>query len=247
MKKLFLLSIALITSFGLMSQNVIFEDNFESYEDGFSLHGDVYKVWEGTATVVNATDAYEGSKYAASDATKNNWQIRRAVTLEEGKTYTLQIATKSQDAGKHFVNILPSDTYGTSKVECTNADWVLHTTTFTVVAGKTDITITVSSYPKKVISVDAIKLTEGVVTELSSKKQQAVTVSQSTDGNVTVTSPSEIKVVNVYSLSGKMVQKNNNIKKNHTSLTINNLQEGIYILSVIDASGIKTSKKIMKY
>ena len=251
MKKLFLLSIAFIASFSLMSQNVIFEDNFESYAGDSSLHGDVYKVWEGTALVVDTTGtgttAYDGSKYATSDISKNNWMLRKAVTLEAGKTYTLSVATRNLEGKKHVVQVIPGDTYSDANVECFNTDWELHTTQFTVVAGKEEVIIAVYRWPKTAVHVDAIKLIEGVATELSSKKQETLTVSQMIDGNISIFSPSEIKDINVYSLSGKLVHTSRNLNTKRTDLAIDNLSEGIYILSLVDANGIKSTKKIMKY
>ncbi len=251
MKKVILLSIALIASFSLMSQTVIFEDNFEAYAADSNLVGAGYKVWEGTALVVDsAAAAYEGSKYAVSDVSKNDFQLRRTVALEAGKTYTLTIATKSQDGAKHFVNILPGgDVYGDAKIECTNADWQLHTTTFTVVEGKENVTIAIYRWPKKVVCVDAIKLIEGTAAGIFSHKSEAsdLVVHYMQDETINVISTKEIKDLKVYSLNGKLVNSSSNINNTQANVSVSALPKGIYVVSATNADGLKLSEKFIKY
>jgi hypothetical protein len=242
---LFLMCAAVVNA-----QNIVFQEDFESYENEFSLHGDVYKVWEGTASVVDVTGtentAYQGVKYATSDASKVNWQFRKPITLEVGKTYTLKIATKAQDGTKHFVQIHPKTAYELSWIETYNADWQLHTTSFTVTAGNENVIIAVYRYAKIVVGVDAISLTEGGASNISSTKKEALTVNQTLDGNLNIYCPEVIKNLNIYNLSGRLVHSSRDVNNSRFTLSTNDLTQGVYILSVVDNSGNKIAKKVIK-
>ena len=160
MKKNLLLTIAMLTGFTFLSaQTVVFSDDFESYDEGTSLTSAGYDVWEGTASVVLG-DAYEGNKFGQSDVSKINFAIRKSLTLEAGKTYTIEIATKIQDGVKHILQVHPKAAYEAAWVECFNADWVNQTTQFTVTAGNEEVVVALYRYGLKQMSFDNIVIKE---------------------------------------------------------------------------------------
>jgi hypothetical protein len=137
----------------------VFKDNFESYDVGTNLTSAGYVVWEGTATVATG-GAFEGNNFGTSDAGKVNFAFRKTLTLEAGKTYTLEAATKIQDGVKHFVQVHPKAAYESAWVECLNANWENHTTEFTVSEGNTEVTIALYRWATKTMSFDNIILKE---------------------------------------------------------------------------------------
>jgi hypothetical protein len=137
----------------------VFRDNFESYDVGSSLSSAGYIIWEGTATV-GTGDAFEGDKFGQSDVSKNNFAIRRPVTLEAGKTYTIEVATRMQDGAKHVLQVHPKAAYEAAWVECLNANWENHTTQITVTEGNEEVIIALYRWPLKQMSFDNIVIKE---------------------------------------------------------------------------------------
>jgi hypothetical protein len=139
--------------------NIIFQDDFESYSEGTSLTSAGYVVWEGTATVA-VGDAYQGNKFGQSDVSKNNFAIRRPVTLEAGKTYTIEVATKIEDGVKHVLQVHPKAEYEAAWVECFNSVWENHSTQITVTEGNTDVIVALYRWPLKRMSFDNLIIKE---------------------------------------------------------------------------------------
>jgi len=137
----------------------VFRDNFESYEVGANLSGAGYIVWEGTASV-GTGDAYEGEKFGQSDVSKNNFAVRKPVSLEAGKTYTIEVATKIQDGVKHVFQVHPKAAYEDAWVECFNAEWENHTTQITVTEGNEEVIVALYRWPLKQMSFDNIVIKE---------------------------------------------------------------------------------------
>ncbi len=140
---------------------IIFQDNFESYAEGASLASAGYIIWEGSATVATG-NAFEGSKFGMSDMSKINFAFRRPITLEAGKTYSIEVATKIEDGVKHFLQVHPRATYEYAWVECLNSDWVKHSTQITVTPGNEEVTVALYRYALKRLSFDDIVIKEVV-------------------------------------------------------------------------------------
>ncbi|HKK09504.1 MAG TPA: hypothetical protein VJ939_01650, partial [Bacteroidales bacterium] len=138
---------------------IVFQDNFEEYSSGTNLSGQGYKVWEGSATVVSG-DAFEGQQFGQSDAGKNNFAFRRPITLEAGKKYSIEIATKMQDGAKHTLQVHPRAEYEYAWVDCLNSEWQNNTTEVTITEGNEDVTIALYRWPKKQMSFDNIVIKE---------------------------------------------------------------------------------------
>jgi len=139
--------------------SLVFSDDFEGYDDNTGLTSIGYTVWEGSAKVLSG-EAYKGEKFAQSDASKVNFDVRRTFNLTVGKTYKLEVATKIEDGVKHRVRIYPKEAYESAWVECLNAEWGNHVTQFTVTEGNDEVTISLYRYAKKVLSFDNISLKE---------------------------------------------------------------------------------------
>lgn len=136
-----------------------FQDDFESYAAGANLGRFGYLVWEGVARVISG-DAYEGNKFGQSNAADLNFAIRKTFTLEAGKTYRLEVATKNEDGLKHVIQVHPKTAYEAAWKDCFNADWENHVTQFTVTTGNEEVTIALYRWQKKLLSFDHIRLTE---------------------------------------------------------------------------------------
>jgi len=138
---------------------IVFQDNFEDYSSGTDLGEQGYIIWEGSASVVSG-DAFEGQQFGQSDASKNNFAIRLPFTLEAGKTYSIEVATKMQDGAKHILQAHPRDEYEYAWVDCFNSEWQINSTEITVTEGNEEVVIALYRWPKKVLAFDQIIVKE---------------------------------------------------------------------------------------
>lgn len=216
---------------------VVFEDYFEKYTDGQNL-GSFYTVWEGAATAVDGNvttswgTAFEGDKYGKSDNAKNNFYLRKTFELEAGKTYVWELATKMTDGAKHVMSVLPGDVY--PALDFTNRDWQKHTIEFTVVEGKTSVTLSLYRWPTKNLYFDSFVLKE--------KDTSTATSDEFSFGNnelVVYPNPvhdvlnilhnrenSEVREKAVFNLHGKLIM----VFQEANPLNVSSLSPGIYFL-----------------
>jgi len=244
------LFIGLLVTFSLSSlaQTMIFEDNFESYDDGFNLAGADYVVWEGSATVSDITidggTAYEGNKFGKSDIGKNNFAFRKTFTLTAGKTYTWEIATKIQDGVKYFLQVNPTDTY--QKVELLNADWEKHTLQFTVQSGFEEVTLAVYRLSKKMVSFDDFKLYESTPTTIDEQKKVSVSVYPNpTDGLIKVEGVQSMSGLLVYNSLGQLI-KEISVDGSNVDVDLSAYANGLYFVTVHFVDGSKEITKVYK-
>ena len=139
--------------------SIIFQDDFEQYAEGADLTGEGYIVWEGSATV-GSSGAFEGARFGHSDISKNNFAIRRPITLEAGKTYSFEVTTKMQDGAGYTIQVHPKAAYEAAWVSASNAEWETHTTQFTVTEGNENVVIALYRWPKKQLAFDNIVVKE---------------------------------------------------------------------------------------
>lgn len=144
-------------------KSIVFEDYFETYTNGQDLSS-FYTVWAGPANAVDGTQtstwgtADEGNGFGKSNDTKEAFYLRKAFTLEAGKAYIWELATKMTDGEKHSLNVLPGDIY--PKKECYNSTWEKHSIEFTVQADNTSVTLALYRWPKKNLYFDNFVLKE---------------------------------------------------------------------------------------
>ena len=139
----------------VMDPAIVFQDDFEDYSEGANLSGEGYVVWEGTATVGSA-GAFEGARFGQSDISKNNFAIRRTITLEAGKTYSFEVTTKIQDGVAYTIQVHPKAAYEYAWKNAANAGWETHTTQFTVTEGNEEVVIALYRWAKKQLAFDKI-------------------------------------------------------------------------------------------
>ncbi len=246
MKKNLLLIIVLALAFnGLKAQKVVFKDDFEGYTEGFSLSDTSYVIWEGGATVVVGA-ANSGTKYAKCVPSANNFYLRKTLTLEVGKTYFFEVMTKSPDAKNHrAVAKLGSRTIQGDLLNKT--EWTKTTINFTVSAGETEAIFWVYSFPVSEVHVDDFKIAEEGATKVSALKKSDITVlPTSSNGMFRISGSEAISECTVYNLNGQMIKKYANVNSTEAKINLTDSPNGLYILHVKDAKGIKEVKKIFR-
>ena len=140
------------------AQIVVFEDDFEDHETGISVTDLGWVTWEGGA-VIEEGDAYSGSKFVLCQPSNNNFYLRRPITLEAGKTYKYEVATKSPNGFNHRTQVIVGGTTIQGDLE-DNDTWVVKEIEFTVGEGEEDVVLTVYSWPIQDVHVDDVKLIE---------------------------------------------------------------------------------------
>jgi hypothetical protein len=253
MKNFLLFVFTMFFSISAMNaQTVVFEDGFESYEDGYNLTGAGYSVWEGTAKVTDVTaegvtaTANSGDKFGKSDASKNNFAFRKAFTLEAGKTYTWEVATKIQDGVKHTLQVNPTSTY--QKVDVTNDDWQKHSIQFTVQEGFEEVTLAVYRWAKKVVSFDDFKLIDnsGTSTQISEVPEFSVSMFPNpTNGELHIQHNTMILSLNVYDITGKLIDVQNSIDQKHYTMDMTAYKKGIYFVTLYDVEEKSHTQKVV--
>lgn len=186
-KVLLILTTLLIGYFTTNAQQytTIFEDDFESYDEGTNLTNEGYIVWAGTASVATIGGAFEGDKYGKSDVSKNEFYFRKEFTLEAGKTYRWEITTKIQDGAKHVLSVVPANVYVNAKTDVLNAsDWVTTTIDFTVVEGSENVTLALYRWARKIVYFDNFVLKELIPTAEISLTDDGEILEGAEDGEV---------------------------------------------------------------
>lgn len=253
MKNFLLFVFAMFFSISAMNaQTVVFEDGFESYEHGYNLVDADYVVWEGTASVTDVTaegvtaTANSGDKFGKSDAGKNNFYLRKTFTLEAGKTYTWEVATKMQDGVKHVLQVNPVDTY--QKVEVFNADWQTHSVQFTVQEGFEEVTLAVYRWAKKVVSFDDFKLIDdsGTSTQISEVPEFSVSMFPNpTNGELHIQHDTRILSLNVYDIYGKLIDVQNSINQKQYTMDMTSYKQGTYFITLHDVEEKSHTQKVV--
>ncbi len=142
MKKQVFFFIALtLSAWTAHAQTVVFEDNFEAHETGTPMVELEWVVWEGGALIAEG-EAHSGSKYVLCQPSSNNFYLRKPITLEVGKTYKYEVATKSPNSFNHR----PQVRAGTRTIQgelANNDTWVVKEIEFTVEEGEEDVVLIV--------------------------------------------------------------------------------------------------------
>ncbi|PWD98915.1 glycosyl hydrolase [Marinilabilia rubra] len=139
---------------------IVFQDGFETYDPGADLGGKGYSVWEGNANVASG-DAFSGDNFAQCEPNNNSFYFRKKLTLEEGKTYTFEVMTKSPEGKNHkAVAKIGDRNIGGDLVSST--EWTKSSYTFTTGEGETKAIVFIYSWPVSRVDVDDITIKEVV-------------------------------------------------------------------------------------
>lgn len=251
MKNIITISVLLFgLSLFVNAQTVVFQDDFETFEHGTSMVGVGYAVWEGTA-FVNDTEAdpgltaFSGNKLVICTGTASKtFYLRKTVSLVEGKSYTLTIATKAIAAKPHRIGYrFPSATAAVVLDLVSNTDWVEHTVDFTATVTE-DLTFWVQYFGTGNVHVDKIVLSENITSNVSlSANDDFKLVPTVETGIFSVLNTGVINSVRIFDLKGQMIQQANG---NIDYINLSNSPDGIYIVKIENAEGKLQSIKVAK-
>jgi hypothetical protein len=249
-KTLLFVFAALMSLTTIEAQDVVFEDDFESYENGYSLGLAGYDLWSGSATVtdvdIEGGDAFSGKNFAQCEPDDNNFYFRKNLTLEEGKTYTFEVMTKSPDGKNHraVVKVGDRDIQG----DLVNAtDWIKTSVTFTVGAGETDAVMWVYGWPISRIDVDDFKVLDESATAISNVKAGAVQVAKTASGEFMISAENNLSSLSAYTLGGQLIKQMNRLNTSEITFNLNGQSQGLYLLRIEDVKGIITMRKVIHY
>jgi len=243
MKKNLLLLLVLPAFSLALNAQIVFEDDYESYDDATNLTSVGYKVWEGTASVVDVdvqtgeSPAYSGSKYAKCIPGNNNFYLRRNLTLVEGKTYTFEVVTRSPEGKNHKVEIKVGDRAVSNGV-VNHKTWNKVSVEVTIGSGETSAVAYVYSWPKARVDVDDFKVYEGTATRISKNEIESFKVFPNpSKGLFTLSGENTINRYVVYNSAGQAVKDVNSIGNPQTTVNLSELPKGLYMIKVVDERG----------
>jgi hypothetical protein len=242
-KHLLLLLVLPALSLALSAQNAVFEDDFESYSDGTDLTSVEYKVWEGVATVVDDTvqtdqsPAYGGHKYVKCVPGNNNFYLRRNITLEEGKTYTFELVTRSPAGKNHKIAIKVGDRTITSSL-VNHKTWNKVSVEVTVGSGETSAVAYLYSWPISRVDVDDFKVYEGTATRISKNEISKFNVYPNpTHGMVRLTGDKAIDSYVVYNSMGEVVKNISSVNQTQALVDLTGVTKGLFLIKITDVEG----------
>lgn len=247
-KTILFVFVVLLSITTVKAQNVVFEDDFESYANGYNLVNAGYAVWTGTATVSDVTvvggDAFSGNNFAQCQPDGNDFYFRKNLTLEEGKTYTFEVMTKSPDGKNHK----PVVKVGGRLVDnglVNNNTWGKTSITFTVGAGETEVVVWVYSWPVSRVDIDDFKVLEESATAITNLKVDFVQVAQVASGEFIVSAENEITSLSIYTSGGKLLKQMTNIDALEVTFNLNRQPTGLFVLRIEDVQGNFSVKKVI--
>jgi hypothetical protein len=236
------LTVAVLTTY---SQTIVFEDNFEAHETGTPMGELEWIVWEGGALIAEG-EAHAGSKYVLCQPSANNFYLRKPITLEVGKTYKYEVATKSPNSFNHR----PQVRAGTRTIQgvlANNDNWVVKEIEFTVEEGEAEVVLIVYSFPIQPVHVDAVKLTEvGDPTSVNLlEPSEVLIINGSFPGEFVIKSPQSLSSCNVYNIAGQKVKSVNLAPDADNRINLSGNPAGIYIFHIEDSNGSEQSIKVI--
>lgn len=246
MKKcLIFLGILLASVVGANAQTVVFEDDFESYEIGTNLADEGYVIWEGGATV--QYDGETTNKLADCNPSNNNFYFRRSFTLEEGKSYTFEVSTKSPGEKNHRIVAKVGDRNVQSEL-INAAEWTKTTLNFTVGAGETNVIFWIYSYPISAVHIDNFKLIDDVGTSSQFKEMKESSVRifpNPTKGELQINHDTKILSLRIYTISGKLIEVFNDLNQMHYTLDLKSYKRGTYFVTLVDDKEKSHTEKVV--
>jgi len=235
----------LVSVVGTNAQSVVFGDDFESYDVGTNLAEKGYILWEGGATVEAQADTT--NKIAVCTPSAQNFYFRREFTLEEGKSYTFEVSTKSPDAKNHRVVARVGERNVQSEL-INSTTWKKTTLKFTVGTGETKVILWVYSFPVNAVHLDNYKLIDdnGVATKIGELSELSVQMFPNpTIGALNIYHSTAIASLNIYDIAGKLIETRNDINLEQYRMDLTSYQKGVYFVAVKDVNGNKSTRKIM--
>jgi hypothetical protein len=238
MKTLVLLFLALtLSAWTAHAQTVVFEDNFEAHAPGTSVSDLGWITWEGGA-VIEEGEAFSGTKFVLCQPSANNFYLRKHITLEVGKTYKYEVATKSPNSFNHR----PQVRAGTRTIQgdlANNNNWVVKEIEFTVEEGEEEVDLIVYSFPVQPVHVDAVKLTEvGDPTSVNLLELSDVAVTYgSFPGEFVIKSPQSLSSCKIYNIAGQQVINVTLTPEADNRINLSGYPAGMYIFHIEDSNG----------
>jgi hypothetical protein len=169
------------------------------------------------------------------------------VKLEVGKSYTFEVSTKSPAEKNHRVVAKVGDRNVQSEL-IKHAEWAKTTLNFTIGAGETNVILWVYSYPVSAVHVDNFKLTDdsGTPTNINEVAEFSVRMFPNpTSGKLHIKHNSRILSLNVYDISGKLIDVKNGINRKEYTMDMSSYQKGSYFFTLFDAQGKSHTQKVL--
>lgn len=244
MKKcLLILGMSFAVATGALAQTIVFEDDFEGYEVGTNLADEGYILWEGGATV--QLEGETSNKIGLLSPSAQNYYFRREFTLEEGKSYTFELSTKSPDAKNHRVVARLGDRNVQGEL-INSTSWTNTILDFTIGAGETNVILWVYSFPQSVIHIDNYKLIDkdGTTHVSELKKSPVQMYPNPVRGLLNINHNARILSLKVSDITGKLIETKKNINRETYILDLTSYQKGVYFVAIQDDKGTRIAQKI---
>jgi hypothetical protein len=242
-KNLLVITVFMLFVSGIQAQNYVFKDDFQGYDEGFSLADTSYVIWEGGAVIATGE---AGNKFAKCQPAGNNFYLRKPVTLEVGKSYIFEVTTKSPDGKNHrAVAKLGERTIQGDLLNKT--EWTKTTIEFTVADGEAEAILWVYSFPVSEVDVDDFMIYEKGTTKITEFRNAKINVFPSqSPGEFRVLGTEEISECSVYNINGKLIKKYARVNSGELKINLSDSPNGIYLISVKDIQNEISVKKIFR-
>lgn len=215
----------------------LYRDFFEQYNSGQNLSS-FYTVGNGQAYVVDVNTstshgtAFEGDKFGRSNNTSNGFFIQKTFTLEPGKTYVWELATRMAGGGIHRMEVLPSDIY--SGKDFTNGDWQTNRVEFTVTESHPEVTLSLTREPKTILYFDNFILKEKKDVTSAIDHQHVTTHYVRVYPNPVAdilrleTHDNNQDKIRIYNINGTLIKQLDYTKE----INVSHLKQGVYFLRI---------------
>ncbi|MFA5416958.1 MAG: T9SS type A sorting domain-containing protein [Bacteroidales bacterium] len=249
MKKLFTFAMMfVICAMFMNAQTVVFEDDFESYDDGTALSTLGFAIWEGSAPVsdfdVDGIAAYSGTKFVnvAGVANKTTY-VRKTVPATSGKSYTITIATQAPAAKLHKIGYKFTSTVAVLTAGTTNTSWQVQTVELTATTTE-DLTFWVNFSGAGNVYIDNFKIVDNSTTAVNELHNVSFTVTRTAAPDLfSISNPELIDNYKVFDIKGQLICQSSDASG---QINLSGSPDGIYVLKVQDVNGIQQALKLIK-
>lgn len=228
-------------------QTVVFEDDFESYEDGVSLGNVDYVIWEGSAVVSDVTidggTANSDDKYVkCNSGTTKMYYLRKNLTLIEGKAYNFEIYAKTPNGGEYRIGYKLGANTAVFSNYMTNSEWVKSSISFTVGAGGESAVLMVNSKVGANVDVDDFKLIGDFSSGVPEKTISDYSIVKAGNGKYRISGSENMVSYTIYTLCGQQLMCS---KARLNVLDLSKFSKGIYLLKIQDSQDSERLFKLL--